>query len=165
MSLCRIRVKSSESGKNVLVGLILQVALKRICALIERPIEGSAIFFKQVEVSLTRLILRQLKHESRELITAHFVVDFKLCFGISRQFHNHGLHANIRAVSTPVDLNHTSPARCFLKLLMQVLDLSFELGDVFSDLRILLLHVLHVVPQWRSLVTEVVKQMLLGVLW
>jgi hypothetical protein len=48
---------------------------------------------------------------------------------------------------------------------MQVLDLSFELGDVFSDLRILLLHVLHVVPQWRSLVTEVVKQMLLGVLW
>lgn len=62
-----------------------------------------------------------------------------------------------------MDVNNTGLALGLLQLALEILNLSFKLREIFCYLSVFLLHVLHVVPERRSLVSEVVKQVLLRV--
>lgn len=164
-----VGVESTQRSQYIFVRYVFEVTLERFCRVAQSLreciavllVKGSAVYGF---IFRAELRLRQNCQQLVKLFGRHFVINFKFRLGVTIELLHDCLHANVTHVCLLVYSECLCLALGSFELLLQVINLTLQAGHVFANLGVLILQILHGVPEWGALVTKVINKVLLGVL-
>ena len=163
-------VECTHLSENIFVRYVFEVTLEWLGRVAQGLLECTAVLLVEggaVDgfVLGGELGLRQHSQQLVKLFGSHFVINFKFRLGVAIQLLHDGLHSDVAHVGLLVHAESLGLALGSRKLLFQILNLRVQAGQVLANLSVLVLQILHGVPERRALVSKVINKVLLGVFW